>query len=312
LKYSVALIGLGKVAWQYDKTSTEISSLTHVAAINKHPSLEIVHVADTDPSLVSEFISASNASMFDSLASEKKSVDVVVIATSTESHLEALKASAYLNPKIVLIEKPVCLNMNSFREILEFSKNHDFVGFVNFQRFVDPSLVELSNRVKRGEFGEVEYIDCISSGTLMNSGPHMLNLIRMFLGSVLYTSNIKVLSTNTYLIQVSSLLIKYSVISTSNFVFKFDLYAKFAHISYDSTQKRVRITYSGKSEAYPNELNYLENTFEVRSTSEDFDVVYSELVHYLERGSTLLCGIEESYWEHSTLFQILEIVASNE
>ena len=311
MKYSVALIGLGKVAWQYDKTSTEISSLTHVAAINKHSALEIVHVVDTNPCLVSEFISTYDVSIFDSLAVEKKSVDIVVIATSTESHLEALKTSAYLNPKIVLIEKPVCQDIISFGEILEFSKHHDFVGFVNFQRFVDPSLVELSDRVKRGEFGEVEYINCISSGTLKNSGPHMLNLIRMFLGSVMYTSSIEVLSPNTYLIQVSSLFINYSVISTSNFVFKFDLYAKFAHISYDSTQKKVRITYSGKSKAYPNELNYLENTFEELSTSEDFDVVYSEVVRYLEKGSTLLCGIEESYWEHSVLFEILEIDSPN-
>jgi hypothetical protein len=304
------LFGLGRVGWQYDKTSTENGSLTHVAAINKHPSLEIVNVVDTDASLVSEFM--STAGVCDSLTVEKCSVDIIVIATPTESHLEVLKSSICFNPKIVLIEKPVCLDRNTFGEILEFSKRHNFAGFVNFQRFVDPSLVDLSDRVKRGEFGDVEYINCISSGALRSSGPHMLNLIRLFLGSILYTSDIKVLSPNTYLIQISSLLINYSVINTTNFVFKFDLYAKFAHISYDSTQKKVKVTYSGKSKTYLNELNYLDGNFEMLNTSEGFDVVYSELVNYLEKGSTLLCRIEETHWEHSTLFKILEIVSNND
>lgn len=312
MKYSVALFGLGKVGWQYDKTSTQIGSLTHVAAINKNPSLEIVHAVDTVPSLVSEFMRTSGLGSNNLLAIENSSVDIVVIATSTESHLDVLKKSTYFNPKIVLIEKPVCLDRITFGEVLEFSKNHNFAGFVNFQRFVDPSLVELSDRVKKGEFGNVEYINCISSGTLSDSGPHMLNLIRMFIGSILCNSNIRVLSPNTYLIEISGLLINYSVIRVSNFVFKFDLYAELAHVSYDSTQKKVRVTYSGQSKAYLNELNYIDSNFEVLSTSESFDVVYSELVHYLEKGSTLLCGIEETQWEHATLFEMLEIVSSND
>jgi hypothetical protein len=134
----------------------------------------------------------------------------------------------------------------------------------------------------------------------------------MFIGSILCNSNIRVLSPNTYLIEISGLLINYSVIRASNFVFKFDLYAELAHVSYDSTQKKVRVTYSGPSKAYLNELNYIDSNFEVLSTSESFDVVYSELVHYLEKGSTLLCGIEETQWEHATLFEMLEIVSSND
>lgn len=308
----MALYGLGKVGWQYDKTSTVIGSITHVAAINKHPALEIVHVVDTDASLVSDFMSTAGLSSRDSFAVEKSGVDIVVVATSTESHLEVLKTSTCFNPKIVLIEKPVCFDRISFGKTIEFANHHNFETFVNFQRCVDPSLVSLSDRVKRGEFGDVEYISCISSGTLRTSGPHMLNLIRLFLGSILYNSRIEVLSTNTYLIETSSVSINYSVINTSNFVFKFDLYAKKAHISYDSSQKKVRITYSGKSNSYPGELNYLESDFEVLRTSEDFDMVYSELVHYLEKGSTVLCGIEETSWEHTTLFEMLEIIASND
>jgi len=312
LKYSVALFGLGKVGWQYDKNSTEIGSLTHIGAINKHPDLEIAHVEDTNASLVAEFMNTTGLGSRHSLAFEKRGVDIVVVATSTESHLEVIKTSTRFNPKIVLIEKPVCLDRISFEEILDFSKHYNFAPFVNFQRFVDPTLVSLSNRVKRGEFGDVEYVSCISSGTMRSSGPHMLNLIRLFLGSILYNANIKVLSTNTYLIEVSSLLINYTMINTSNFVFKFDLYAKKAHISYDSTQKIVRVNYSGKSKAYLSELNYLDSDFEVLSTSEDFDIVYSELVHYLEKGSTMLCGLEETNWEHATLFKMLEIHSSND
>lgn len=312
MKYSVALYGLGKVGWQYDRSSTEISSLTHVAAIDRNPSLELVRVADTDASLISEFMSTAGVGRLDLLSVEKCEVDIVVIATSTESHLEVLKTSTCFNPKIVMIEKPVCLDRISFEEILEFSRLHNFEGFVNFQRFVDPSLVDLANRVKRGEFGDVEYINCISSGTLRSSGPHMLNLIRLFLGSMLHDSKIEVLSPNTYLIQISKLMINYSVIDTSNFVFKFDLYAKFAQISYDSTQRKIRVTYSGKSNTYLNELNYLDCNFEMLNTSEGFDVVYSELVNYLQEGSALLCRIEDSYWEHSTLFEILENIPPND
>ena len=85
-------------------------------------------------------------------------IDIVYIATPHSSHTE-WSIKAMLSKKHVLCEKPLALNKLEANKIIETSrKTNRFFMEALWTRF-NPTLIEIINIIKKGEIGEIKYMN---------------------------------------------------------------------------------------------------------------------------------------------------------
>jgi predicted dehydrogenase len=87
-----------------------------------------------------------------------ENIDIVYIATPHTSHAE-LSIKAMLNKKHVLCEKPLALNKLEAEKMIKTSrKTNRFFMEALWTRF-NPSLVKIIEIIKKGEIGEIKYMN---------------------------------------------------------------------------------------------------------------------------------------------------------
>ena len=85
------------------------------------------------------------------------SVDAVVISTPAEMHYQMAR-DTLLADKHVFVEKPLALNVDQGRELLELSNDRKRIIMVGHLLHYHPAVVKLKELVKEGELGKIEYI----------------------------------------------------------------------------------------------------------------------------------------------------------
>lgn len=127
------------------------------------------------------------------------SIDILYIATPHNSHakitIEALK-----NNKHVLCEKPIALNYNDSLKMIEASRKYNKFFMEGFWTRFNPSFQEAFAKIKKGEIGDVKYINAdfafcveklegnrmtdmkLGGGALLDIGVYPLFLTYMMLG----------------------------------------------------------------------------------------------------------------------------------
>ncbi len=106
----VLIIGLGDIAIGYDFGRDDVT-WTHVAAIFRNDNFDII--AGIDPAITAHnrFKTLTEAPAYSDidgfLVGDHESVDLVIIASPTKYHLSHYKKIKSLQPKLVLMEKPL-------------------------------------------------------------------------------------------------------------------------------------------------------------------------------------------------------------
>ena len=131
----------------------------HAANLARHPDAELVSVFDVRVEASAEVATAlgvSKAESIDELLADP-SVDAVLIATSTDTHVDLIIAAAKAG-KAVLCEKPIDLSMERVERCWQEIAPIDPVVMIGFNRRFDPSFSTLRRRVQDGEIGKVEQV----------------------------------------------------------------------------------------------------------------------------------------------------------
>ncbi|MFO1022634.1 MAG: Gfo/Idh/MocA family oxidoreductase [Planctomycetales bacterium] len=81
----------------------------------------------------------------------------MVIATPAETH-HGLVKKALLAGKDVYVEKPLCLDVNEGKELVEIARKMDRVLMVGHLLWYHPALLKLKELVEKGELGRIQYI----------------------------------------------------------------------------------------------------------------------------------------------------------
>jgi predicted dehydrogenase len=92
-----------------------------------------------------------------------KEVDAVIIATPGSTHYKITKESLLSN-KHVLVEKPFCMNSKHAEELAKISKKQKKILMVGHLHLFNPGIQKLSEDIKRGKFGKLNYIDLTHTG----------------------------------------------------------------------------------------------------------------------------------------------------
>lgn len=81
-------------------------------------------------------------------------IDAVIIATTSDSHYPLAK-EAFMKKKHVFVEKPICLDMNQAKELIEISDNKDLVLMVGHLLLYHPAVRWMKQYIQEGGIGDL-------------------------------------------------------------------------------------------------------------------------------------------------------------
>ena len=188
MKNKVLIVGLGQIGFQYDLHLAKDSfTYSHSRAFSKHKDFYLIAAVDINKEQRDEFSKSYGLPAYEDLSEALKihNPDVVVIATSTQSHAEILSIVLKLStPKIVLCEKPLSYHLHEAQEMVDLCRNKGVELYVNYMYRSDKGVIEVkkwldSNSLDIGIKGV-----CWYSKGLIHNGSHFFNLLEFWLGSI--------------------------------------------------------------------------------------------------------------------------------
>lgn len=88
---------------------------------------------------------------------EDREVAGVVIATPAETHAELVRRALEAG-KDVLVEKPLCLDIDEGRQLVAFAEHRGRILMVGHLLWYHPAVLKLRDLVRAGELGRIQYI----------------------------------------------------------------------------------------------------------------------------------------------------------
>jgi myo-inositol 2-dehydrogenase/D-chiro-inositol 1-dehydrogenase len=135
----------------------------HADSIDVHPRAELAWVYDPIESAANEVArqyGASSASTVE-VAIDDPSVDAVVIASATPTHVDLLTRAVRAG-KAVLCEKPIDLDLARVDQCWTEIAALNPTIMIGFNRRFDPSFRQVHNQVAAGDIGRLEQLLIVS------------------------------------------------------------------------------------------------------------------------------------------------------
>ncbi|GHT82351.1 hypothetical protein FACS1894137_01050 [Spirochaetia bacterium] len=183
MPFSVLIFGAGQIAAGYDNPLSK-AVLTHAHAVCENRNFNLLGFYDIDKRRGEVAAQKWSANVYD----EPVKADVIAICTSDKSHPESLRQAIALQPKIIILEKPIPQELNSIAKILEISIKTPIQ--VNFTRRYVREFQDLALKIK--EYGNFITGNGLYGKGFIHNGSHMLDLLRLLVGEI---ENIEVLNT---------------------------------------------------------------------------------------------------------------------
>jgi myo-inositol 2-dehydrogenase/D-chiro-inositol 1-dehydrogenase len=144
------LVGAGRIgAIHADNIAAEADArLLHIVDANEAAAVKLAHHSAARVSSLEEALSDT-------------AVDAVLIASSTDTHVELMRAASNAG-KAVFCEKPVDLDLARARDCLVALERNGTLLALGFNRRYDPDFTELWQRVQAGAIGAIEMVTITS------------------------------------------------------------------------------------------------------------------------------------------------------
>jgi predicted dehydrogenase len=183
-RYQVIVIGLGKIGLGYDLNGPETCCFTHTKAFHRHPGFELIGGVDSLPDRRREFEQFTGkpaVSVLENL-SIKGNPAIIVIATPPEDRLKIVLECLTLRPALILLEKPLAINVEEGRRIVRLCREHETELCVNYIRRCDPAVLQILSDIRSNKFGAFQSGQVVYSGGVLSNASHLLDLIFFWLG----------------------------------------------------------------------------------------------------------------------------------
>lgn len=187
MKFTVAIIGLGKIGMAYDRHLSETAYvLTHARAFRQHQGFELIAGVDPNTSVCQEFQKFFDVDTYPTPKEMLTAVrpDVIVISNPTTEHLLTLQTilTCY-SPQAILCEKPLSTNLADSKKMVDLCHERGIPLFVNFIRRGDLGIQEVRKRISSNLISPPYKTIVWYSKGLMHNGSHFLDLLTFFFGN---------------------------------------------------------------------------------------------------------------------------------
>ncbi len=183
-QYGVIIVGLGRIGLGYDLNSSDRCCFTHTKAFYKHPGFELIGGVDLVPERrkeFEEFTGKPAVSFLDNLNTNENPA-IIVISTPPDDRLSIVQKCLNLKPSLILLEKPLAMNLDEGRKIISMCDENGTKLFVNYFRRCEPSVLQILSDIQCYKFGAFQSGHAFYSGGLFTNASHLVDLILFWLG----------------------------------------------------------------------------------------------------------------------------------
>jgi len=186
-RYKVLIIGCGNIAGGLDiSRARHLPPLTHAGAYTQHGGFSLVGCVDPDVNQRRAFARRwgveRHFSKLTDLDFPRGTIDVISICSPTASHYEHLVRALDLHPRVIFCEKPLTTDVATTLQLVKDCSALGTVLIVNYSRRWDPSIADVIDQLKRGEWGIVRSIVGHYNKGILNNGSHMIDLLLRLVG----------------------------------------------------------------------------------------------------------------------------------
>ena len=180
--YNVGLIGLGNIGATYDLLSQNVMSHLKAIQTNRHFFLKFGYDQKSDVlDEIQRVYTPLNLYSENKVFNNDISVDLLVIATPTNMHLEVLEIFLpFCNPRLVLCEKPLTESLRESFKAHELCMRYGSKLYVNYMRRSLPEIKKIRSLLRNLDPSENCDVVVRYSGTLINNGSHFIDLLNFF------------------------------------------------------------------------------------------------------------------------------------
>ena len=137
-KIKIGIVGLGNI------------SKKHVQAINANKQFELVGVCDTKKIN----LKCNTYKNIDEMLRIQKNIELISILSPSGLHFNHIKKSLK-DGKNVVVEKPLCMNLNELKKIQNLKKKYKKKVFVVHQNRLNPLVSIIKNKLKNKSLDKV-------------------------------------------------------------------------------------------------------------------------------------------------------------
>ena len=134
----------------------------HARNIVGHARSTLIAIADPDASAAETLAAEHAAAVMDEVdIYADPTIDAIVVASSTNVHADQIEKAASAG-KAIFCEKPIDLNIDRVRGVLNHLDVHPVPMMLAFNRRFDPNFARLKKQIDAGAIGQVEMVTILS------------------------------------------------------------------------------------------------------------------------------------------------------
>lgn len=196
-KYTAALVGLGRIGYSLGLDKKREQPASHTMALLNNPRINLIAGCDTDSIALSKWQDANKKAVGYSDSANlyaRCCPDIVTVAVNENAHLKEAVEAIHAKPKLVILEKPVALNLSEAEKIQQEAEKFQVSVLVNHERrFAEDFKLAKSYMKKIGEIQSVRAELCSSlcvynpaeektgAYSLIHDGTHLVDAVLFFL-----------------------------------------------------------------------------------------------------------------------------------
>lgn len=196
-KYTAALVGLGRIGYSLGLDKKREQPASHTMALLNNPRINLIAGCDTDSIALSKWQDANKKAVGYSDSANlyaRCRPDIVTVAVNENAHLKEAVEAIHAKPKLVILEKPVALNLLEAEKIQQEAEKFQVPVLVNHERrFAEDFKLAKSYMKKIGEIQSVRAELCSSlcvynpaeektgAYSLIHDGTHLVDAVLFFL-----------------------------------------------------------------------------------------------------------------------------------
>ncbi|MDO5773544.1 MAG: Gfo/Idh/MocA family oxidoreductase [Spirochaetales bacterium] len=196
-KYTAALVGLGRIGYSLGLDKKREQPASHTMALLNNPRINLIAGCDTDSIALSKWQDANKKAVGYSDSANlyaRCRPDIVTVAVNENAHLKEAVEAIHAKPKLVILEKPVALNLLEAEKIQQEAEKFQVPVLVNHERrFAEDFKLAKSYMKKIGGIQSIRAELCSSlcvynpaeektgAYSLIHDGTHLVDAVLFFL-----------------------------------------------------------------------------------------------------------------------------------
>lgn len=196
-KYTAAIVGTGRIGFTLGFDRKREQPASHTMALKANRRIKLIAGCDTDRARLEQWghyvrgtaLCPDVANLFAS-----HNPDIVTVAVNENCHLQCAVNAINAKPRLIILEKPVALNMKEGRELLFAAKTRQVPVLVNHERRFATDYILAKNFM--GRIGKIQTINArLDSGlyvynpekessgeySLLHDGTHLVDIVQFLL-----------------------------------------------------------------------------------------------------------------------------------